>query len=55
MVTTAARSALGLPQSDDHVAVRACTVREAIAFGPVDRVLVRRGSNLETERSRDRD
>jgi cytosine/creatinine deaminase len=55
MVTTAARTAMGLEPTDDHVAVRACSVREAIAFGPADRHLIRHGSSLETERSHDRD
>jgi cytosine deaminase len=55
MVTTAARRAMGLPATDDLVAIRACTVREAIAFGPTDRTLVRHGSGSETERSHDRD
>jgi cytosine/creatinine deaminase len=55
MVSTAARRAMGLAPSDDHVAVRACSIREAIAFGPSDRTVVRSGSNLETERSHDRD
>ena len=39
-VSTAARVVLGLPEGD-LVAVRAASVREAIAFGPADRVLVR--------------
>ena len=55
MVTGAARTAMGLAPSDDVVAVRACSVREAIAFGPADRVVVRHEPNLETERSHDRD
>ncbi|HEY0518653.1 MAG TPA: amidohydrolase family protein [Ilumatobacteraceae bacterium] len=54
MVTTAARSAIGLPRSGDLVAVKACSVREAIAFGPTDRVLIRDGLVAETERSHDR-
>ena len=37
MVSGAARSAMGLGQSTDCVAVRAATVREAIAFGAPDR------------------
>ncbi|MEP7113840.1 MAG: amidohydrolase family protein [Ilumatobacteraceae bacterium] len=41
MVTSAARTAMGLAPSDDHVAVRACSIREAIAFGPPDRRVVR--------------
>ena len=37
------------------MAVRACSIREAIAFGPADRHVVRApASNLETERSHDR-
>jgi cytosine/creatinine deaminase len=55
MVSTAARRAMGLAPSDDRVAVRACSIREAIAFGPPDRRVVRHGSDLETERSHDRD
>jgi cytosine deaminase len=55
MVSGAARTAMGLASCDDVVAVRASSVREAIAFGPVDRVLIRNGSHLETERSRDRE
>lgn len=55
MVSTAARIAMGLDVSDDLVAVRACSTREAIAFGPSDRVMVRADSTLETERSHDRD
>lgn len=41
MITEAPRRAMGLPPCTDHVAVRAATVREAIAFCPADRVLVR--------------
>jgi cytosine/creatinine deaminase len=41
MVSTAARTAMGLGPSDDHVAVRACSIREAIAFGPADRHVIR--------------
>jgi cytosine deaminase len=55
MVTRAARTAMGLAPGADQVAVRASTVREAIAFGPPDRIVIRGGSNLETERSRVRD
>jgi len=55
MVSVAARTAIGLGPSHDHVAVRAATIREAIAFGPADRLVVREVSSLETERSRDRD
>jgi cytosine deaminase len=40
MVSGAARSAMGLDPGTDQVAVRACTVREAIAFGPADRVVL---------------
>jgi cytosine/creatinine deaminase len=54
MVSNAARRAMGLVPSSDRVAVRACSIREAIAFGTPDRRVVRRGSNLETERSHDR-
>ena len=46
-VSTAPRRLMGLPAADprsgDLVAVRATTVREAIAFGPTDRVVLRRG------------
>jgi hypothetical protein len=55
MVTRAARTAMGLPLGADQVAVRASTVREAIAFGPPDRIVIRGGPKLETERSRVRD
>lgn len=41
MITAAPRRAMGLPDCTDHVAVRAATVREAIAFCPADRILVR--------------
>ena len=51
MVSSAARAAMGLGPCEDRVAVRACTIREAIAFGPADRLVVRHGSDLETERS----
>jgi cytosine deaminase len=51
MVSSAARTAMGLGPCEDQVAVRACTIREAIAFGPADRLVVRHGSTLETERS----
>jgi cytosine deaminase len=54
MVTDGARSAMGLGPTADQVAVRATTIREAIAFGPADRIVVRCDSGLETERSRDR-
>lgn len=40
-VSVNARRAMGLPESQEAVAVRAATVREAIAFGPPGRVLVR--------------
>jgi len=40
-VTTAARSAMGLPLSGDRVLVPATTVREAIAFGPPGRTIQR--------------
>jgi cytosine deaminase len=55
MVSGAARRAMGLGPCRDHVAIRASTIREAIAFGPADRVVIRCGSTLETQRSRDRD
>lgn len=46
-VSAAPRRLMGLPAADprsgDLVAVRATTVREAIAFGPADRVVLRRG------------
>lgn len=41
MVSGAARQAMGLPDCHEQVAVRAATVREAIAFGPPDRVVLR--------------
>lgn len=55
MVTTNARQALGLGPTTDKMAVRAATVREAIAFGPADRRLIRRTPICETEHSHDRD
>lgn len=55
MVTGAARRAMGLRPSADYVGIRASTIREAIAFGPPDRVIIRDGSLLETQRSHDRD
>ena len=46
-ISAAPRRMMGLgpadPAAGDFVAVRASTVREAIAFGPADRVVVRRG------------
>jgi cytosine deaminase len=54
MISGAARQAMGLPPTCDQVAVGAATVREAIAFGPPDRAIVRNGVTSETERSRDR-
>ncbi len=54
MVSGAARRTMGLGPNMDYVAVRAATIREAIAFGPADRVVIRNGAKLETERSRDR-
>ena len=47
MVSGAARRAMGLGPGMDYVCVRAATVREAIAFGPADRVVVRNGSMLD--------
>ncbi len=41
MITGAARRAMGLGPNRDYVAIKAATVREAIAFGPSDRVVVR--------------
>jgi cytosine deaminase len=55
MVSGAARRAMGLSPGNDYVAVRACSIREAIAFGPPDRVVFRNGSRSETERSHERD
>jgi cytosine deaminase len=54
MVSGAARRAMGMGATTDLVAIRACTIREAIAFGPADRVVLRNGSYLETERSHER-
>ncbi len=54
MVTSAARTAMGLGPTRDRVAVRACSIREAIAFAPADRWVVRDRADLETERSHDR-
>jgi cytosine deaminase len=42
-VTTAARRLMGLEGDGDTVRVAAATVREAIAFGPHDRIVMRRG------------
>ncbi|MFN8022340.1 MAG: amidohydrolase family protein [Acidimicrobiales bacterium] len=46
-ISAAPRRMMGLPPADpaagDFVALRASTVREAIAFGPPDRIVVRRG------------
>lgn len=44
-VTTEARHVLGLPTDGDidRVAIRAGSVREAIAFGPADRIVLRSG------------
>jgi cytosine deaminase len=42
-VSTEPRHVLGIPGVGDLVAVRAGSAREAIAFGPADRVVVRRG------------
>ena len=39
MVTNAARTVMGLPPTADQVAVRAGSVREAIAFGSSDRIV----------------
>jgi cytosine deaminase len=44
MVSSSARRAMGLAPCGDYVAVRASTIREAIAFGPADRVVVRNGA-----------
>ena len=40
MISGAARRTMGLDLNMDYVAVRASTIREAIAFGPADRVVV---------------
>jgi cytosine deaminase len=40
MVTTAARTAMGLSPPDARVAVPSATVREAIAFGPSGRIVI---------------
>ena len=53
MVSAAARTAMGLGPTADRVAVRASTIREAIAFGPADRVVLKAASS-ETERSHER-
>ena len=46
-ISSAPRQVMGLPPADpvsgDFVAVRATTVREAISFGPADRIVVRHG------------
>jgi len=54
MVSDAARTVMGLAPTADQVAVRAGSVREAIAFGPADRIVIQCGSAFETQRSRDR-
>jgi len=54
MVTDAARTVMGLPPTADQVAVRAASVREAIAFASSDRIVIPCESRLETQRSRDR-
>jgi len=54
MVSSAARTAIGLGPTADRVAVRASTIREAIAFGPSDRIVLRATANSETERSHER-
>jgi cytosine/creatinine deaminase len=43
-VSSEARRAMGLPPTSDVVRVRAATVREAIAFGPPERQVVRASS-----------
>lgn len=50
-VSTAARQAMGLGPTNDHVLVRATTVREAIAFGPSERTVVR-GKQVVTGQSK---
>jgi cytosine/creatinine deaminase len=42
-ITVCALRAMGLEDSGDSVVVRATTVREAIAFGPANRIVRRRG------------
>jgi cytosine deaminase len=54
MVSGAARLAMGLEPGPDQVAIRACSIREAIAFGPPDRVVFRDGRRSETEHSHER-
>jgi len=54
MVSDAARTVMGLAPTADQVAVRAGSVREAIAFGPADRIVIQCGSAFETQHSRDR-
>lgn len=49
-VSTAARRAMGLGPTDDHVLVPASTVREAIAFGPPNRAIVYRGRMVSGQR-----
>src|SRR4029078_40106 len=50
MVTDAARTVMGFTPTPDQVAVRAERVREAIAFGPTDRVVVQCGVSSVTQR-----
>jgi cytosine deaminase len=47
-VSTHARCVLGIPGDGDLVALPAASVREAIAFGPSPRVVVRHGAVLQT-------
>ena len=48
-VTTEARSVMGLAATDDLVGVRAGSVREAIAFAPSPRVLLRAGHGGDSD------
>ena len=52
-ISGAPRLAMGMapadPASGDLVAVRAATVREAIAFGPADRIVLRHGRLVSGE------
>ncbi len=45
-VSAASRKAMGLPPTTDVLAIRAATLREAIASAPADRVVVRDGQRV---------
>ena len=43
-VTTRARAAIGIPGDGDILAIRAATLREAVASAPADRIVIRNGT-----------